>query len=91
MTCVVTAGARGAVAARPDGTRIAAAAEPIRPVDTTGAGDTFVGILAAALDEGRAWPAALARACRGASLACLAPGAQAGMPTADRLAAGEAG
>ncbi|KMO35351.1 ribokinase [Methylobacterium variabile] len=91
VTCVVTAGARGAFAAHPDGTRIAAAAAPIRPVDTTGAGDTFVGILAAALDDGRAWPAALARACRGASLACLAPGAQAAMPNAQTLDSGEAG
>ncbi|AWN45706.1 ribokinase [Methylobacterium terrae] len=85
--CVLTAGARGAVALHPGGARTVAAAASIRPVDTTGAGDTFVGILAAALDEGRSWPSALARACRGASLACLTPGAQTGMPTAGMLIA----
>ncbi len=83
--CVVTAGARGAFAFHPDGRREVAAAEPIRPVDTTGAGDTFVGILASGLDEDIPFGAALARACRGASLACLAHGAQAGMPTREHL------
>jgi ribokinase len=86
LTCVVTAGARGAIAVEPDGARHAAAPAPIRPVDTTGAGDTFVGILAAGLDEGRPLREALARACRGASLACMAEGAQTGMPTSNLLA-----
>ncbi|WP_291553209.1 ribokinase [Bosea sp. (in: a-proteobacteria)] len=85
VTCVVTAGAKGAIAFHPDGSRIDAAAAAIEPVDTTGAGDTFVGILAASLADGMDWPAALARACKGASLACLAHGAQTSMPTADAL------
>lgn len=83
--CVVTAGARGAFAFHPDGRHETAAVAPIRPVDTTGAGDTFVGILASGLDEDLAFSAALARACRGASLACLAHGAQTGMPTRGQL------
>jgi ribokinase len=83
--CVVTAGAQGAFAFHPDGSRETAAAEPIQPVDTTGAGDTFVGILASSLDEGLSFTTALERACRGASLACLAPGAQAGMPTRQQI------
>ena len=83
--CVVTAGAAGAVAFHPDGRHDAAAAEPIVPVDTTGAGDTFVGILASGLDEGLLFPQALQRACRGASLACLAIGAQSSMPGRDAL------
>ena len=66
-------------------------AEPIRPVDTTGAGDTFVGILANGLDEACTFTTALERACRGASLACLAPGAQAGMPTRKQLGTTRAG
>jgi ribokinase len=85
--CVVTAGARGAFAFHPDGNREIAAAESIRPVDTTGAGDAFVGILASGLDENLQFKTALARACRGASLACLAHGAQAGIPTREQLAA----
>ncbi|WP_018260466.1 ribokinase [Methylobacterium sp. WSM2598] len=85
LTCVVTAGAEGALAVEPGGSHHAAAAVAVRPVDTTGAGDTFVGILAAGLDEGRTLHTAMARACRGASLACLTEGAQAGMPTSDQL------
>lgn len=85
VTSVVTAGAKGAIAVQPDGSSIAAAAEAITPVDTTGAGDTFVGILAATLAGGADWHAALARACRGASLACLARGAQTSMPSAEAL------
>ncbi|WP_063691607.1 ribokinase [Bradyrhizobium stylosanthis] len=85
VTCIVTAGPLGARAFHPDGAHQAVAAERILPIDTTGAGDTFVGILAAGLDEGRGWQEVLARACRGASLACLAHGAQRGMPTAEQL------
>ncbi len=82
---VVTLGARGATAIFPAGTQRHQAALPVAVVDTTGAGDTFVGVLAAALAEGRPFDDALERACRGASLACLALGAQAGMPDADAL------
>jgi ribokinase len=85
VTCVVTAGAKGAVAVHPDGSRISAAAAAIEPLDTTGAGDTFVGILAASLADGMDWHMALARACKGATLACLAHGAQTSMPTAEAL------
>jgi len=83
--CVVTAGARGAFAFHADGHHEAVAAQPIQPVDTTGAGDTFVGILASSIDEALPFTAALERACRGASLACLAHGAQTGMPTREQL------
>jgi ribokinase len=84
LTCVVTAGSEGALAIHADGRRDAAPANKITPVDTTGAGDTFVGVFAAALAEERTFAAALGRACYGASLACLTLGAQAGMP--DRAA-----
>ncbi|MEZ0168166.1 ribokinase [Microvirga sp. TS319] len=83
--CVVTAGARGAFAFHPDGQRDRIEAKPIQPVDTTGAGDTFVGILASALDEALPLTTALERACHGAALTCLAHGAQAGMPTREQI------
>jgi ribokinase len=83
--CVVTAGAEGAFAFHPEGQSERAEAEPIRPVDTTGAGDTFVGVLANGLDEAMPFTSALKRAVRAASLACLAHGAQAGMPTREQL------
>jgi ribokinase len=85
LTGVVTLGAGGATAIFPDGARRHAAATPVEVIDTTGAGDTFVGVLAAGLAEGRAFGEALERACHGASLACLALGAQAAMPDADAL------
>jgi ribokinase len=81
---VVTHGAAGAVTYLADGDRIAVPALPIEPVDTTGAGDTFVGVLAAGLDAGLALAAALRRASAAAGLACLARGAQTAMP--DRAA-----
>jgi ribokinase len=87
VTCVATAGAAGAIAFGPEGTRHHAAALDIRPVDTTGAGDTFVGILAAEVAAGSALIDALRLASIGASLACLKVGAQAGMPTRAELEA----
>jgi ribokinase len=52
----------------------------IEPVDTTGAGDTFVGVMAAGLDRRLPLPAALRQASAAAALACLAQGAQTAMP-----------
>jgi ribokinase len=83
--CIVTAGARGAFAIGADGSQIHAAARPITPVDTTGAGDTFVGVLAHGVAEGLEMGHAMRRACAAASLSCLTAGAQAGMPLRDDL------
>jgi ribokinase len=85
--CVVTAGAHGAFAFHPNGHNERVEAKPIQPLDTTGAGDTFVGILANGLDEALPLTVALQRACHGASLACLAHGAQAGIPIRKQLRA----
>jgi ribokinase len=84
LTCVVTLGAAGAVAIGPDG-GWQVGSLPIRPVDTTGAGDAFVGVLAAGLDAGLAMPEALHRASIGAGLACLAMGAQSAQPRAAEI------
>ena len=89
LTAVLTAGARGALAVRPDGARHAAPALAVGAVDTTGAGDTFVGVLAAEIARGRALPGALRRACVAASLACTRSGAQAGMPERAELDAAD--
>jgi ribokinase len=85
VTCIVTAGSRGAFAIAPEGSRIHASARPIVPVDTTGAGDTFVGVLANGLAEGLEIGPAMERACAAASLSCLTAGAQAGMPDSEAL------
>lgn len=82
---VVTRGAAGAIAYLADGGSLTAPALPIAPVDTTGAGDTFVGVLAAALDQGTPLEEALRRASAAAGLACLAPGAQSAMPDPSQI------
>lgn len=80
LTCIVTAGAQGALAVAADGTRFRAPAPSITPVDTTGAGDTFVGAFAAMIHEKVPLQAALQVGCEAAAQKCLKPGAQAGMP-----------
>ncbi|MBK1842248.1 ribokinase [Azospirillum sp. YIM B02556] len=50
--------------------------------DTTGAGDCFVGVLAAQLDRGRPLAAAIRRAACAASLSCTRAGGQASLPAA---------
>ncbi|OAF09842.1 ribokinase [Bradyrhizobium centrolobii] len=80
LTCIVTAGAQGALAVTADGTCLQVPAPRITPVDTTGAGDTFVGAFAAMLSEGMPLQAAMGVACEAAAQKCLKPGAQAGMP-----------
>ena len=79
---IVTRGAAGASAFFADGRAIPVPALTIQPVDTTGAGDTFIGVLAATLDLGVGLEAALRRASAAAGLACLARGAQTAMPDA---------
>ena len=81
---VVTLGAAGCVLAGP-GESWSIAALPITPIDTTGAGDAFVGVLAAGMDRGMELPAAAHRASVAAGLACLKPGAQSSLPTASEI------
>jgi ribokinase len=57
-------------------------AHVIAPIDTTAAGDCFVGVLAAALDRGMALTAALHRAMAAAALCCTRSGSQSSIPTA---------
>lgn len=86
LTVVVTLGERGVIAAGLD-EAWSVGVLPIKPVDTTGAGDCFVGVLAAALDRGAAMPEALHRASVAAGLACLAAGAQPSLPDARAIEA----
>jgi ribokinase len=82
QTIIVTLGPDGAKAVIASGEAIAVPALPITPVDTVGAGDTFVGYLAAGLDAGLSLEASMRRAAKAASLACLKPGAQPAVPWA---------
>ena len=79
-TVIVTLGGEGAVAfAGADIWTIGTL--PITPVDTTAAGDAFVGAFAAAVDGGAALPSALHRASVAGGLACTIAGAQPSLPT----------
>jgi ribokinase len=60
-------------------------AHAIAAVDTTGAGDTFCGVFAAALAAGQSVQHALHRANAAAALACTQRGAQAAQPTAQAI------
>jgi len=79
-TVIATLGPEGAVASGPDGL-IKVPAIPVTPVDTTGAGDTFAGVLAAFLDEGADLATAMEKAAIAGSLACTRHGAQPSFPT----------
>ena len=85
LACVATAGGAGAFMATLDGVLRHVPAIPVTPVDTTGAGDTFVGVLAGELDAQVGLETAMRHACAAASMACLAEGAQDGMPTREAL------
>lgn len=57
----------------------------VRAVDTTAAGDTFVGVLLTLLAEGGAMERALDTATVAASIAVTRPGATSSMPTRDEI------
>jgi ribokinase len=77
---VVTLGSEGSCACV-DGVITRAAPFPIHPVDTTGAGDTFVGGFVAALSQGASLARALQMGNAAGALACLKPGAQSSIPS----------
>ncbi len=83
-TVIITLGGEGAVAARNDEVwRVEAL--PVGAIDTTGAGDCFVGVLAAALVRGASLPVALQRAAVAGSLACTIVGAMPSFPSGEQI------
>jgi ribokinase len=81
-TIIVTLGRDGAKELTSGGEVISVPAMKVTPVDTVGAGDTFVGYLAAGLEAGLSLEQSMRRAAVAASLACLKPGAQPAIPIA---------
>lgn len=81
---LLTLGAHGAMLAAPDGSVRSMNGHPVPVHDTTGAGDTFTGVFAAACAEGQDTTAALRAANAAAALCCGTRGAQAAQP--DRAA-----
>jgi ribokinase len=84
---IVTLGARGVVVATPTSLRHFEA-HGVHAVDTTGAGDTFIGGLCAALAEGQDLWRAVSLGQAAAAAKVTGKGAQASMPYRRELAAG---
>ncbi|MCW5229935.1 ribokinase [Verminephrobacter eiseniae] len=82
---VVTLGAAGAVAADAAGCRHHPG-QMVAAVDTTAAGDTFLGALAVALAQQQALDAAVRQGIRAATLCVLQAGAQPSIPTRTAVA-----
>ena len=87
VTTVVTLGADGARAFTAPGEAWRIGALAVEVVDTTAAGDAFVGVLAAALDAGETLAGALGRASVAGGLACETAGAQPSLPSLSAIEA----
>lgn len=83
---VVTLGSAGAVAADAQGCRHHPAPR-VKAVDTTAAGDTFLGALAVSLGRGESFDAAVRLGIRAAALCIARPGAQPSIPHRDEVLA----
>ncbi|WP_299430305.1 ribokinase [uncultured Meiothermus sp.] len=83
---VVTLGKQGVVWVGPEGSGHQPALE-VEAVDTTGAGDAFIGALATALCEGKAMPDAVQRGCVAGALAATRAGAQPSLPWRENVLA----
>lgn len=84
ITCVVTLGSKGSLACDPNSVWEVSAMD-VDALDTTAAGDAFVGVLAASIDAGVEMPLALRRASVASGLACAEPGAQSSLPSSARI------
>jgi ribokinase len=82
---LVTLGGQGALLTDANGGVLSAAALPVNAVDTTGAGDTFAGVFAAAIAGGAMRQDALEYAAIAAGLACTRRGAQVAQPTREEI------
>ncbi len=82
---VVTLGGAGVVVADSGSVCVVPAYRPVEIVDTTGAGDAFVGSFAAALAEGRSLREAVRWGAASGSLAVAAAGAQGGHLSRSRI------
>lgn len=82
---VMTAGKLGAYHYEAAGTAVYYPTQPQKAVDTTGAGDTFLGAFAASLSAGKTHAEAIAFANRASGIAVTRHGAQRAMPTLEEL------
>jgi len=84
LCCIVTLGGHGVLAVDQGQVQVLDAFA-VDAIDTVGAGDTFCGVLAAALDRDVGLADALRRATVAAALCCMARGAQPSIPTAGQI------
>lgn len=77
---VRTLGSRGAEACSRTLGAFQSAARSITPVDSTAAGDCYIGVLAAEFARGKSLPEAMHRAGTAAALCCLRAGSQSSLP-----------
>jgi ribokinase len=84
-TIVITLGAEGAIGGAGGAALWRARAPEVGAVDTTGAGDCFVGVLSGALARGVAVGEAIERAVVAGSLACTIVGALPSFPSSERI------
>ncbi len=83
---LVTRGARGALwRDQVTGDTNEVSAFAVEPVDTTGAGDCFIGYVLAGLDQGLARPAAMRLGAAAAALQVTRPGTADAMPARDEV------
>jgi ribokinase len=83
--CVITRGAHGAEWISANLEPLFVPAFAVTPVDTTGAGDTFIGTLAAGLDLGLDRAAAMRRASAASAIQVTRPGAAPAIPLATEV------
>jgi len=84
---IVTKGSNGAMWLQPEtGETSYTPSFPVRPVDTTAAGDTFAGYVAAGLDQGMNVQDAMRRASAAAALKVTRKGTADVIPSADEVA-----
>ena len=83
---IVTLGASGAALITSDGTVTHIAAPRVNAIDTTGAGDCFVGTFVAALSAGKSAIEAIELSCKTSALSVTRKGAQASYPTQSEIA-----
>ncbi|WP_248927047.1 ribokinase [Paenibacillus hamazuiensis] len=82
---IITLGAEGSLYMNKQGERIFTPAFRVQAVDTTAAGDTFIGAFAASLAAGKAVRDALVFASAAAALTVTRKGAQESIPDADEI------
>ncbi|MFD0672455.1 ribokinase [Cohnella sp. GCM10027633] len=85
QSVILTLGSKGCLYKAAGSAAVSCPAFRVEAVDTTAAGDTFIGAFASSLAEGRAIPEGLRFASAAAAIAVTGEGAQASIPTREQI------